>query len=60
MNENGKTIAKMVINNLNAGGTTNIYDGLKNSFELLKTITNDNNNSIVLLTDGVSNADPSL
>jgi hypothetical protein len=58
MNENGKTIAKMVINNLNAGGTTNIYDGLKNSFELLKTITNNNNNSIVLLTDGVSNADP--
>jgi hypothetical protein len=58
MNENGKTIAKMVINNLNAGGTTNIYDGLKNSFELLKTIGNDNNNSIVLLTDGVSNADP--
>ena len=58
MNENGKTIAKLVINNLNAGGTTNIYDGLKNSFELLKTITNDNNNSIVLLTDGESNADP--
>jgi hypothetical protein len=58
MNDNGKTIAKMVIKNLRAGGTTNIYDGLKNSFDLLKTITNYNNNSIVLLTDGESNADP--
>jgi hypothetical protein len=58
MNENGKTIAKMVINSLQASGTTNIYDGLKRSFELLTTITNNNNNSIVLLTDGESNADP--
>jgi hypothetical protein len=58
MNENGKNIAKIVIKKLEAGGTTNIYDGLKKSFELLKTITNDNNNSIVLLTDGVSSTDP--
>ena len=58
MNENGKEMAKMVINSLNSGGTTNIYDGLKKSFELLTTIRNDNNNSIVLLTDGESNADP--
>ena len=60
MNENGKNIAKIVIKKLEAGGTTNIYDGLKKSFELLKTIdnNNDNNNSIVLLTDGVSSSDP--
>ena len=58
MNENGKIIAKMIINNLDSKGGTNMYDGLKKSFELLKTITNDNNNSIVLLTDGESNSDP--
>jgi hypothetical protein len=60
MNEHGKNIAKIVIKKLEAGGTTNIYDGLKKSFELLKTINNDNdnNNSIVLLTDGVSSTDP--
>jgi Mg-chelatase subunit ChlD len=58
MDENGKENAKLIINNLNAHGTTNIYDGLKKSFELLSTIRNNNNNSIVLLTDGESNADP--
>ena len=38
MDENGKENAKLIINNLTAHGTTNIYDGLKKSFELLSTI----------------------
>jgi|688.fasta_scaffold169456_2 uncharacterized protein YegL len=58
MNSNGKNLAYMVIENLEANGTTNIYDGLKKAFEMLETIKNNNNTSIVLLTDGVSNNDP--
>ena len=58
MDQEGKETAKIVINNLGSNGGTNIYEGLKKSFELLETIINDNNNSIVLLTDGVSNSDP--
>jgi hypothetical protein len=58
MNDNGKTLAKMVIDNLQAAGSTNIYDGLKKAFEMLETVKNDNNNSIVLLTDGIANINP--
>jgi len=58
MNENGKSLAKMVIDNLQACGSTNIYDGLRKAFSMLEKITNDNNNSIVLLTDGIANINP--
>jgi len=58
MNENGKTLAKMVIDNLQASGSTNIYDGLKRAFDMMEKITNDNNTSIVLLTDGIANINP--
>jgi len=58
MDNNGKSLANMVVENLQANGTTNIYDGLKKAFEMLETIKNNNNTSIVLLTDGVSNNDP--
>jgi len=58
MNHNGKVLAKMVIDNLQASGSTNIYDGLKKAFDMLEKIRNDNNNSIVLLTDGIANINP--
>ena len=58
MTDDNKKICSDIINSLETEGTTNIYDGLVKGFNLLDSIKNDNNNSIILLTDGVSNVNP--
>lgn len=58
MTDDNKKIASDIINDLRTEGTTNIYDGLVKGIELLKSINNDNNNSLILLTDGVANVNP--
>lgn len=58
MTDDNKKICSDIINSLETEGTTNIYDGLVKGFNLLDSIKNNNNNSIILLTDGVSNVNP--
>lgn len=67
MNAEGKTALTTAVNRLSEGGMTNLWDGLKNSLELLAGRTEDNvsgipgnarNASVFLLTDGVPNVEP--
>ena len=58
MTDDNKRIATDIINDLKTEGTTNIYDGLVKGINLLNCVNNSNNNSLVLLTDGVSNVNP--
>jgi len=67
MNAEGKTALTTAVNRLSEGGMTNLWDGLKNSLELLANRTessfsgidgNARNASVFLLTDGVPNVEP--
>jgi Ca-activated chloride channel family protein len=51
---------KRAINQLSAGGTTALYDGVKEGGRQLESFLSDNNvNRVVLLSDGLANVGPS-
>lgn len=53
MTEAGKALAISKVNDLKSGGTTNLWDGLKNGLEMLERAgENTGNSAIFLLTDG--------
>jgi hypothetical protein len=59
MNEEGKTKAILAIENMNASGGTNIWDGIFKSLELVKNRSDKSRlPCISLLTDGESNYKP--
>ena len=59
MDDAGKELACKTVDELIAGGQTNIWDGLYNGLESLKNGQNENNlSSIFLLTDGQPNIIP--
>ena len=60
MTDENKKKSFELIDKIESKDTTNIYDGLKLCLDLIKTIDESNNNvnSILLLTDGESNVDP--
>ena len=55
----GKTSSSVVVDNMCVEGMTNIWDGLKLSLDLVKSINTKNTNVVIsLLTDGVPNVNP--
>ena len=59
MTIDGKDKALDTINSISANGMTNIYDGIKKAFDILKQFPNGNfNSTIMLLSDGVPNIEP--
>lgn len=59
MTDIGKTQAKQILNSISTGGSTNIWDGLRQSLNVVKEITDSNVNiSVMLLTDGEPNINP--
>lgn len=61
MDADGKTRAELASTGMSAGGTTNIWAGLKAAIDTLKTYERPNRNQVVLLlTDGQPTYPPSI